>query len=253
MVMLAPLSRYTDNRYTNIPNPQKRNPTPLLRPPVFRYNVRIHTHSMQVLWSPETDAHITARYTQKTLDQKVRNKSVLQKECGWPVESKRPMVCLPMGMTEALGGQVLKAVLPGLLTQSMELLILGKGNKEYGALFTELQKEHGHRIAILPASEASVHKILAASDIAVFLAGVDNSPEVQACLSYGVIPVAPETSSLENYDPVQERGTGFLYAPGKTADQTAWSAFAALARALETFKFPFDWRTIQRQCMEVSK
>ncbi|OGJ62255.1 hypothetical protein A3C37_04225 [Candidatus Peribacteria bacterium RIFCSPHIGHO2_02_FULL_53_20] len=208
---------------------------------------------MPNLWSPETDTHITARYTQKTLDQKVRNKSVLQKELGWPVESKRAMVCLPLGMTEALGGQVLKAVLPGLQTQSMELLILGKGSKEYGALFTELQKEHGHRIAILPASEASVHKILAASDIALFLAPIESSPEVRACLSYGVIPVAPESDTLENYDPIQERGTGFLYTSSKNSEQTAWSAFAALARALETFKFPFDWRTIQRQCMDVSK
>lgn len=208
---------------------------------------------MQVLWSPETDTHITARYTQKTLDQKVRNKSALQKELGWPVESKRAMVCLPLGMTEALGGQVLRTMLPGLLTQQMELLILGKGSKEYGGLFTELQKEHGHRIAILPASEASVHKILAASDIALFLASVDDSPEVRACLSYGVIPVAPECTALENYDPVQERGTGFLYASAVTPEQTAWSAFAALARALETFKFPYDWRTIQRQCMETGK
>lgn len=208
---------------------------------------------MPSIWSPETDTHILARYTQKTLDQKVRNKSALQKELGWPVESKRAMVCLPLGMTEALGGQVLKSILPGLLTQSMELLILGKGSKEYGALFTQLQKEHGHRIAILPASEASVHTILAASDIALFLADVEDSPEVQACLSYAVVPVAPACDSLENYDPIQERGTGFLYAPAKTAEQTAWSAFAALARALETFKFPFDWRTIQRQCMETGK
>lgn len=208
---------------------------------------------MPSLWSPETDTHITARYTQKTLDQKVRNKAALQKECGWPVEAKRAMVCLPMGMTEALGGQTFKIMLPGLLTQSMELLILGKGSKEYGALFTELQKEHGHRIAILPASEASIHKILAASDIALFLAGADRCPEVSACLSYGVVPVAPETSSLENYDPVQERGNALLYARSATPEQTAWSAFAALARALETFKFPFDWRTIQRQCMESTK
>ena len=208
---------------------------------------------MPTLWSPETDTHILASYTQKTLDQKVRNKSALQKECGWPIESKRAMVCLPMGMTEALGGQVLKAMLPGLLTQSMELLILGKGSKEYGALFTELQKEHGHRVAILEATEASVHKILAASDIALFFADVEGSLEVKACLSYGVIPIAPECAALENYDPVQEHGTGFLYAPRKNAEQTAWSAFAALARALETFKFPFDWRTIQRQCMEAAK
>lgn len=208
---------------------------------------------MPSTWSPDQDTHITAKYTQKTLDQKVRNKSALQKELGWPVEPKRAMVCLPMGMSEALGGKALQTMLPGLLTQSMELLILGKGSKEYGSLFTQLQKEHGHRVAILPVSEVSVHTILAASDIALFLADVTDSAEVQTCLAYGVVPVAPETKSLENYDPVQERGTGFLYTQGSSSQDCAWSAFAALARALETFKFPFDWRTIQRQCMETGK
>lgn len=208
---------------------------------------------MPTLWSPETDTHITAKYSQKNLDQKARNKAAMQKELGWPQEGRRAAVCLPLGMTEALGGSVLKAMIPGLLTQSLELLIIGKGSKEYGALFTHLQKEHGHRIAILPASEASLHKVLASSDIAFFFADCKDSAEVQACLSYGVVPIAPDCATLENYDPVQERGTSFLFAPGKTAEQTAWAAFAALARALETFKFPYDWRTIQRHCMDSVK
>ncbi len=208
---------------------------------------------MPALWSPETDTHITARYSQKNLDQKARNKSAMQKELGWPQEGRRATICLPMGMTEALGGSILKTLIPGLLTQSLELLIIGKGSKDYGALFTDLQKEYGHRIAILPSNEASIHKILAASDIALFLADAKDSPEIRACLSYGVIPISPDCETLENYDPVQERGTAFLFTPAKTPEQSAWSAFAALARALETYKFPYDWRTIQRQCMESVK
>lgn len=204
-------------------------------------------------WSPDTDSLITQRYSAKTLDQKVRNKTTLQKELGWPVEGRRAMVCLPMGMSEDLGGSVLKALLPGLLTQSVELLILGKGSKEYGAMFTELTKEHGHRIAILPAKEESIHRMISASDIALFLSDTPKDAEIQACLQYGVVPVAPEGLSLENYDPVQERGTGFLYRHSKDPMQTAWATFAALVRALETFKFPFDWRTIQRHCMDSAK
>jgi starch synthase len=204
---------------------------------------------MPTLWSPETDTHITANYSQKTLDQKARNKAAMQKKLGWPVEPRRATVCLPLGMTEALGGSVLRTMLPGLLTQPVELLILGKGSKEYGTLFTALQKEHGHRIAILPAGEASLHAMIASSDMALFLSDVSKTPETEICLQYGVVPVAPEGEILENYDPVQERGNAFTFAEFETPEQTAWSAFAALSRALETYKFPYDWRTIQRQCM----
>lgn len=208
---------------------------------------------MPALWTPETDTFIAQKYTKKTLDQKERNKASLQRELGWPIEGRRALVCLPLGMTDALGGQVLRAMLPGLLTQSLDLLIFGKGNKEYGALFTELQKRHGHRIAILPASEAASHAMIAAADIALFLANVERVAEVRMCLAYGVVPIAPECENLENYDPVQEHGTAFTYSPAPTPDVTAWAAFAALSRALETFKFPYDWKTIQRQCMDVKK
>lgn len=207
---------------------------------------------MSALWSPETDTHITARYGLKTLDQKARNKAKMQKNLGWPEEPRRATLCLPLGMTEALGGSVLKAMLPGLLTQSVEILILGKGSKEYGAYFTELQKSHGHRIAILPPTEASLHTMIAAADIALFLHDATGVTEVQTCLQYGVVPVVTG-GDLENYDPVQERGNAFIFEQHEKPELTAWSAFAALTRALETFKFPYDWRTIQRHCMVSGK
>jgi len=65
------------------------------------------------------------------------------------------------------------------------------------------------------------------------------------CLAYGVVPVAPaDTDGLDNYNPVQESGNAFTY------DQPdVWRSFTAIVRAMETFKFPFDWRTIQKHCM----
>jgi starch synthase len=214
--------------------------------------VRItNTHTLP--WSPDTDVLIAQRYSIKTLEQKVRNKAALQKELGWPVEGKRAMAALPLGMTDDLGGSVLRTMLPGLLSQSLEIVILGKGGKDYGALFTELQKESGHRIAILPADDVALHRILAGADMALFLSDVGGQSILQTCLAYGVVPIAPETDRLESYDPVQERGDAFLFSPGKSGEQTAWSAYAAVVRAIETFKFPFDWRTIQRHCMEAAK
>ena len=205
---------------------------------------------MPSIWSPDTDTHITQRYNQKTLEQKVRNKTALQKELGWPVEGKCPLVALPLGMTEVLGGEVLKVLLPGLLTQSLQLVILGKGSKEYGTLLTELLEKQSHRIAILQPKEESIHRMISAADMALFFNAAGSSSEIQACLAYGVVPIAPESAELENYDPVQERGNAFLFGSSRDPAAMGWSAFAAVVRALETFKFPFDWRTIQRHCME---
>lgn len=195
--------------------------------------------------SPAYDTVIARRYSARTIEHKVENKTALQKELGWPMEPKAAVVCLPAGMSDALGGELLKEFLPGLLSLPLELLVLGEGNADYGRLFTELARERGHRIAIIPNENNSLRKMLAASDIALFLTDPSALPELTTCLQYGVVPIAPECKHLSDYNPVQETGNAFL-APA----QTSWLLFAALVRSLETFKFPFDWRTIQRHGME---
>jgi starch synthase len=198
--------------------------------------------------SPATDTHLIHKYSYNSLEQKIRNKTALQEELGWPEEPKVPMICLPAGMTEALGGETLKALLPGLLSATnAQLLILGKGSAEYGTLFTKIQKEHRHRIAIIAEKETDVHRMYAAADMALFLTA-PLAKELTICLSYGVIPVSTPADVLENYNPIQEAGNAFLI-----EGRTEWHAFAALVRAIETYKFPYDWRTIQKHAMESVK
>jgi glycogen synthase len=128
---------------------------------------------------------------------------------------------------------------------SVEVLVLGRGSENFGTLFTKLAKEQSHRIHIVSESDAAMRKMYAASDMALFFSDPSGLPELRHALNYGVVPVAPACECLEDYDPVQEHGTAFI-----AESATPWMWFAALVRALETYKFPFDWKTIQRQCME---
>jgi glycogen synthase len=147
-------------------------------------------------------------------------------------------------MTDALGGSLFKDLLPGLLSLPIEILVIGKGSQEYGSLFTELTNKHGHRMYIVPDTKGDRAKMYAASDMALFLTDPSNTPEVADCLANGAIPIAPNCKALSNYNPVQESGNSFIF------DETdVWHAFAAIVRAVETHRFPFDWRTIQKHCM----
>lgn len=179
-----------------------------------------------------------------SLDRKVANKLTLQHAWGWVKEPKRAMVCFPFGMTDKLGGSLLKELLPGILSLNCELVILGKGSAEYGTLFTNLQKKHPHRVKILKNDPEEREKMLAACDMAMCLAEPDDS-EIQECLRNGVVPVSLASPYLADYNPVQESGNAFVF-----EQPVVWHAFGALVRALETFKFPYDWRTIQRHAME---
>ncbi|MFH0770671.1 MAG: hypothetical protein V1926_04830 [Candidatus Peregrinibacteria bacterium] len=209
----------------------------------LRYTIKINTHMTPL--SPTANTLIPCAYSAHSLDQKVKNKVALQKDLKWPGETKRPMACLPAGMTEELGGELLKSVIPGLLTLPMEIIILGKGSSAYGKLLTGLAAEHRHRIAIIDNTKEDIQRMYAAADMALFFSQTGAAAELAECLRFGVVPVAPRMKGLEPYDAVQESGCSFLY------DQpTPWHCFAAIVRALETFQFPFDWRTIQKHCME---
>ena len=188
---------------------------------------------------------LARNYGAQSLEHKVENKVVLQEELGWLPEAKRPVICLPMGMTDELGGALMMELLPGLLSLPVEILIRGKGSSRYGLLFTKLAEEYGHRVAIIADDEQSMSKMLAAADMALFLSEPAQQAELSQCLSYGTVPVSLTDKSLKNYDPNQEKGCAFLFEKA-----TVWLAYAAVIRALETFRFPFDWRTIQRNCME---
>lgn len=179
------------------------------------------------------------------LEQKVQHKTALQQKCGWPKEPKRPMLCLPAGMSEALGGALFEDLIPALLSQPLEILVLGKGSAKYGTLCTKLAKEHNHRFHIVPDTEESITQMYAASDMALFVSNAVPEAELLRCLKSGVVPVSPSQKILDDYNPVQETGNAFVY---EGAD--VWRCFAALVRAIETYKFPFDWKTIQRHCQE---
>lgn len=194
--------------------------------------------------SPATDTAIARKYGVDSLELKAANKVALQEDLGWAPEPKRPMLCLPTGITEQLGGELLQQLMEGLLSLPIEIVVLGKGTAAYGEYLSEISKNHSHRVAIIPNEDTAVRRMLAASDMALFLADASDTPELTACLRYAAVPICLRTKSLLNYDPNQESGNAFLY-----DKENVWSVFAAVVRALETYRFPFDWKTIQKHCM----
>ncbi len=195
--------------------------------------------------SPAYDNKIARKYSARTIEHKMENKTVFQEERGWIAEPKQPIVCLPTGITDSLGGALLEQVLPGLLELPICIVIRGRGSKKYGDLFTKLSSGAAHRISIIPDDETNVRKMLAGSDIALFFSNHDDDAMLENCLRYGTVPISLPNEILENYNPVQESGNAFVY-----ESANAWQCFSALVRALETCKFPYDWRTIQRHAIE---
>lgn len=63
----------------------------------------------------------------------------------------------------------------------------------------------------------------------------------------GVVPVIAEKiaqeKGVEAFNPIEERGCCFTF---KEFNQ--WTIFAAVIRALETYRFPYDWKNVKNAC-----
>ena len=149
-------------------------------------------------------------------------------------------------MSETQGGEIFEQVIAGLLSLNCQIIVLGKGSQKYGSMLTQLEEENAHRIKIIKDNEDNRRKMYASADISLFF--TEDVDELANCLAYGTIPVSTEQDCLKDFDPAQEAGNAFI---AESSDPWAW--FAALVRACETFKLPYDWKTIQKQAMEMVK
>lgn len=71
-----------------------------------------------------------------------------------------------------------------------------------------------------------------------------NFDKVKLAWKHGVVPITKNLdSSIMDYNPNTESGNAFVY---KNANE--WEIYAAVVRALETYKFPYDWKFIVRSC-----
>jgi hypothetical protein len=73
---------------------------------------------------------------------------------------------------------------------------------------------------------------------------------VKECFDHGIVPIAlaGSHSKIADYDPNRETGNSFVF-----ESQDPWSVFAAIVRACETYKFPFDWKHIASRGKKTKK
>lgn len=82
------------------------------------------------------------------------------------------------------------------------------------------------------------------SSIAIFLS--EDVELLEDAWKRGIVPVTFNFDNrIEDYNPNTEKGNSFVY-----ENFNQWEIFAALVRALETYKFPYDWRFIKRSCVK---
>jgi starch synthase len=202
-------------------------------------------------WDPSTDPHLPARYDASELSGKAACKAGLQREMGLPVRPDVPLFGLIGRLDPQKGLDLVEQVAPWLLTQDVQIVMLGSGASRYEDLFRRMVAEVPHRArAKIGFDEGLAHRIEAGADLFLMPSRFEPCGLNQMySMRYGTVPIVHATGGLADtvvtVDPSHEQGTGWAF-----REYNAESFIQAMTFALLTFRrFPAAWRRIQHAGM----
>lgn len=202
-------------------------------------------------WSPWRDRLIPARYNKKNTSGKALCKNTLRRECNL-TESDRPLMGMVSRLSSQKGIDLVAEAMDKIIKSSAQVIILGRGEKIFHEIFSELQKRHkGNLSVIIGFDNALAHKIYAGSDIFLMPSKYEPCGLGQlVALSYGTIPIVRRTGGLADtiteYNPNTGEGTGFLF-----DDYSVGAMLSAITRAKELFDDKIQWQRLMFNAMSM--
>jgi starch synthase len=206
-------------------------------------------------WNPATDPRIAQPFTVARLADRALNKAALQRRFGLPL---RPDACL-LGVVSRLSWQkgldLLADNLPMILSEGMQLALLGSGEHDLQEHYRAAANAHPEQIGVVIGyDEDLAHLIQAGSDALVVPSRFEPCGLTQLCaLRYGAIPIVAQVGGLADtvtdatdVTLAEHVATGVQFAP-VTADQLA----DAIRRAHLLFHDKPVWQRLQMTGMSV--
>ena len=175
-------------------------------------------------YNPATDDVIFARYSKDSLNNKVLNKAMLQKEFHLEENLSKPIVAFCSRMTFLKGFEMIKNCIEKLINEcDFEFVGVGSGDREYEDFFRYLNSKYPNKVHISVGYSLELgRKIYAGADIYIMPSVTEpcGLSQLVAC-RYGVVPIVRETGGLK--DTIRDfgnlgGGNGYTFKEKNTAD-----------------------------------
>ena len=183
-------------------------------------------------WNPATDPHLTAHFDANHLGGKAQCKTALQREAGFPLRPRVPLLALITRLAPQKGVDVFAHALDRILAWDVQVVMLGSGDPEAERFFAARARAQRDRFcAWFPFDDARAHRVQAGADFFVMPSRFEPCGLGQLYAKrYGSLPVVRATGGLvdtvESYDEESGAGTGFVFDdldPGSLADTIGWA------------------------------
>lgn len=201
--------------------------------------------------NPATDPHIATRFDMSSLDRRVENKAALQREAKLVEAVDTPLIGIISRLTDLKGLDILTDVVDHLLDLGIQLVVMGTGEQHYHELLSRMVGQYPGQMAVFFTFNAPLaQRIYAGSDMFLMPSRTEPCGTGQMiAMHYGSVPIVRAVGGLadtvQDYDPRTGLGTGFVF---EVYDR--WALFAAVVRAVETYRHQDAWRQLQLRGMK---
>ena len=120
-----------------------------------------------------------------------------------------------------------------------QVSVLAEGNKETQKCCFDLLEKYPQQFKVLESISKNEQEILNNVDAVIF-AESPNKKTLAKVIANNIVPIIPEGNGVKDFDLKSETGEAFTFQEGHI-----WAFVAAIVKAGENFKFPYDWKTIK--------
>ena len=170
------------------------------------------------MWNPWTDPALAVNYDiTNVLERKKGNKRALQEELGLWQDDHKFVIGLISRLTDQKGLDLVNAIIPQVMDEHTQIVVLGTGDKQYEDSFRYYENAYrGNFSACIQYDESRAHRIYAGADALLVPSQFEPCGLTQLnAMHYGTVPIVRETGGLkdtvEPYNVNTNGGNGFTF------------------------------------------
>lgn len=170
------------------------------------------------IWNPATDKLLAAPYnSMNVIENKKANKKALQESLGLQVDDHKIVIGLISRLTNQKGLDLVNNVIPHIMDEHTQVVVLGTGDAEYEDAFRYYENAYkGNFCAYIAYNENVAHNIYAGCDALLVPSRFEPCGLTQLIsMRYGSVPIVRETGGLKDtvqpYNLFDNTGNGFTF------------------------------------------
>ena len=170
------------------------------------------------IWNSGTDDRLHVNYDiTNVLDRKKENKRKLQEDLGLAQDGHKFVIGLISRLTDQKGLDLLNAILPQIMDEHTQVVVLGTGDRVYEDSFRYYESAYkGNVCSNIMYDETRAHRIYAGADALLVPSRFEPCGLTQLiAMRYGTVPIVRETGGLkdtvEPYNMYSNTGNGFTF------------------------------------------